>query len=123
MRIRARDVAEYVARDHGLTFDDLTGQSRRRPVARPRQVAMYAMHHICPHMSYPAISQMLGGRDHTTVMHGVQRIADLILTDDDVAQAVRRTFLHFKAASPVGIGEREFRSLCEGYSQAMREAA
>ncbi len=53
---------------------ELLGKSRRRAVAFPRQVAMYLLREETP-LSLPQIGEMLGGRDHTTVMHGYEKIA------------------------------------------------
>jgi hypothetical protein len=66
----------------------LKSASRHRKVARPRQVAMWlAKQHT--KMSFPDIGARLGGRDHTTVMHAVERIESLVLscpeTGNDIA--------------------------------------
>lgn len=122
MRIRARDVLDYVAAIHGLTHAEMTGSCRQRRFARPRQIAMYAMHHLCPHMSYPAIAQMIGGRDHTTVMHGVRRIEVFCHTNPEISDTVEKVLARFLGRSPV-ISIPAFQALCASYSQAMREAA
>lgn len=95
MRTPGREVIAYVANHFDLTVAELTGERRTRHVARPRQVAMYAMRHVCEHLSYPAIGGLLGGRDHTTVLHGVRKIGKLIETDDDIARAVSTVLSHF----------------------------
>lgn len=94
-RVSGRDVAEYVAAMHGRTLDDLASQRRTQAFARPRQIAMHCVRALCPHMSYPAIGTLLGGRDHTTVMHGDRRIADLVQRDPDIASAVASVFERF----------------------------
>lgn len=91
-RIRAHEVAEYVAAMHGRTLDDLASQRRTVAFARPRQIAMHCIKQLCPHMSYPAIGRILGGRDHSTVMHGERRIADLVQRDPETADAVAKVF-------------------------------
>jgi len=60
---------------------------------------MYAIRQLCPHMSLPAIGRMLGGRDHTTILHGVRKIEDLLPVDDRVSGEVGAVLAHF-AASP-----------------------
>lgn len=94
-RVIAREVAEYVAAQYGLTFADLCSARRTRAYARPRQLAMYAIKAMCGHMSYPAIGRLLGGRDHTTIMFGVRSIAALIQTDPDLAVVAAKVFDHF----------------------------
>lgn len=96
-RIRAHEVAEYVARMHGRTVEDLASQRRTVAYSRPRQIAMHCIRVLCPHMSYPAIGRMLGGRDHTTVIHGERRIAELVQRDPDTADAVAKVFDWFTA--------------------------
>lgn len=54
---------------HGLTVDDLTGESLLRHIARARQDAMWRLWRVGK-WSFPAIGKMLGGRDHTTIIHG-----------------------------------------------------
>ncbi|KAK0332698.1 hypothetical protein LTR94_023851 [Friedmanniomyces endolithicus] len=71
-----------VGEHFGLTHQDLTGPMRPNRIARPRQIAMYLMRNYCPHLSYPHIGRLLGGRDHTTVLHGVRKIEDLITRAD-----------------------------------------
>lgn len=70
-------IAMEVSRIRGVALNDLL--SDRRPVAivRPRQEAMYLAKTMTP-ASLPAIGRRLGGRDHTTVLHGVRKISERI---------------------------------------------
>jgi len=130
-RVNGRDVIAYVASRHDLTLKTMESQRRTRCVARPRQIAMYALRELCPHLSLPAIGRLLGGRDHTTILHGVRHISALMLHDPDVSEAVCETIGHFRAlqaqaAAPETMlvdGAMAFRALCEGYGQAMKAAA
>lgn len=99
-RITARVVADFVAERHGMTFEGLCVSSHRRSLARPRQIAMYAIRQLCPHMSLPHIGRLLGGRDHTTVLHGVRKIEDLMHTDDRIARVVDEVMVHFHVDTP-----------------------
>jgi chromosomal replication initiator protein len=58
-----------------LNFDvvALRGKSRQRPLVTARQIAMYVFRELTD-LSYPAIGRLFGGRDHTTVMHAVEKI-------------------------------------------------
>jgi chromosomal replication initiator protein len=78
-----RKVAEYF----GLKLADLHGPRRARNLARPRQVAMYLAKKLTQR-SLPEIGRRFGGRDHTTVMHAVKRIDELMATDSELASDV-----------------------------------
>lgn len=94
-RIHARTVIEFVAASYGLPPAALTGDCRRSVVVRPRQFAMYAIRQLCPHLSLNLIGRALGGRDHTTILHGVQRIEALIHTEENVLSEVLAALRHF----------------------------
>ena len=64
---------------------DITGTSRARAVARPRQMAMYLSKTLTSR-SYPEIARKLGGRDHTTVLYGVRKIEELMAVDSQIAE-------------------------------------
>lgn len=95
VRITGRAVADFVAERHGMTFERLCVTCHRRALARPRQIAMYAIRQLCPHMSLPAIGRLLGGRDHTTVLHGIRKIEELMHLNDRVAREVDEVMVHF----------------------------
>lgn len=56
-----------------FTIEDLKGKSRMRPLVTARQISMYVFREMTD-MSYPAIAREFGGRDHTTVIHAVEKI-------------------------------------------------
>lgn len=60
-----------------FTVDEIRGQSRRRPLVTARQIGMYACRELTD-LSYPAIADVFGGRDHTTVIHAVKKIETLM---------------------------------------------
>ena len=60
-----------------FTIEDLKGKSRRRPLVTARQIAMYVFRELTD-LSYPAIAREFGGRDHTTVIHNVEKIQSLM---------------------------------------------
>ena len=60
-----------------FTVDDICGQSRRRPLVTARQIGMYVCRELTD-LSYPAIAEVFGGRDHTTVIHAVRKIETLM---------------------------------------------
>jgi hypothetical protein len=103
VRITARAVADFVAERHGMTFERFCAPCTRRDQVRPRQIAMYAIRQLCPHMSFPAIGRLLGGRDHTTVFHGVKKIEALMYADNRIARAVDEVMVHFHVDTPCAV--------------------
>ncbi len=79
--ITPKTVLEVVSEFFGISLNNLTGRSRARDVAFPRQVAMYLMRDMGD-LSLPRIGEELGGRDHTTVMYACDKIAEMVETDD-----------------------------------------
>lgn len=76
-----------VAAQFGVEEDRMLSRERSREVALPRQVAMYLIREETSE-SLPRIGQALGGRDHTTVMYGYEKIADRLETDDALRRQV-----------------------------------
>lgn len=72
------DILDATAKLFGFSVDELRGASRRRPLVTARQVAMYVMRELTDY-SYPAIGREFGGRDHTTVIHAVEKISALMM--------------------------------------------
>lgn len=68
-----REMINVVADFYGLAVDDVTGKSREKRLANPRQIVMYLLREELK-MSYPAIGTELGGRDHTTAMHAHTKV-------------------------------------------------
>lgn len=77
-----------VARYYGLRPAELVSRSRARNVAFPRQVAMY-LSRTMTNASLPAIGEEFGGRDHTTVMHGCERVREQLEKDPALAATVK----------------------------------
>ena len=71
--ITAKAILDATAEMYGFAIADLIGQSRRRPLVTARQVGMYVFRELTD-FSYPAIGREFGGRDHTTVIHAVEKI-------------------------------------------------
>lgn len=61
----------------GFPVEELQGKSRRRPLVEARQISMYVFRELTD-LSYPAIARHFGGRDHTTVIHAVDKITSLM---------------------------------------------
>lgn len=72
-----QELLEEIARLLGFSVDALRGKSRQRPLVAARQEAMYVFRELTD-LSYPAIARLFGGRDHTTVIHAVEKIQRLM---------------------------------------------
>ena len=80
-------IIDTVADVYGVATDRILGRERTQTVARPRQIAMYLIREETD-ISLPQIGEVLGGRDHTTVMYGHEKICDLLERDDKVRRQV-----------------------------------
>src|SRR6056297_515677 len=83
-KITVEEIQRKVADHYSIRLSDLIGPKRVRTFARPRQVAMYLAKKLTSR-SLPEIGRRFGGRDHTTVMHGVRRIEELRQKDSQIA--------------------------------------
>lgn len=78
--VRTDDVIGAVLAYYQVTEKDLFGRQRKREIVLPRQVAMYLLREETD-SSLSEIGAVLGGRDHTTVIHGIEKIESLLETD------------------------------------------
>jgi chromosomal replication initiator protein len=76
-QITPQVILEATAKMFGFTVEELGSKSRRRPLVQARQMAMYVFRQLTDY-SYPAIAREFGGRDHTTVIHAVDKITKLM---------------------------------------------
>jgi chromosomal replication initiator protein len=72
-----KDIIEAVARFYEISLKEITGNSRRKELVGPRQIAIYLIREEL-NTSYPSIGQEMGGRDHTTAMHAYNKIRNEI---------------------------------------------
>ncbi len=72
-RITPQMILEATAASYGFSIEAICGPSRTRPLVTARQVAMYLVRNLTDY-SYPAIARVFGNRDHTTVIHAVDKI-------------------------------------------------
>lgn len=86
-KVTLDDIQKKVCEHYGIKLADLNGARRSRNLARPRQIAMYLSKRLTTR-SLPDIGRAFGGRDHTTVMHAVQKVEDLIRTDGMIADDI-----------------------------------
>ncbi|WP_126136069.1 chromosomal replication initiator protein DnaA [Tritonibacter mobilis] len=86
-KITVEEIQRKVSEYYNIRMSDIIGPKRLRSYARPRQVAMYLCKQLTSR-SLPEIGRRFGGRDHTTVMHGVRRIEELKTIDGQIAEDV-----------------------------------
>jgi chromosomal replication initiator protein len=79
-KITRADVVAAVAEHFGVTLEALRGRSRAKEIVGPRQIAMYLLREETQ-SSLLEIGQELGGRDHTTVIHGIEKVESQLQTD------------------------------------------
>jgi chromosomal replication initiator protein len=87
-------ILNTVASFYRIDVEELVGRRRSQRIVFPRQVSMYLMHEEAG-ASLSQIGQMLGGRDHTTILHGCQKIATLVEENDQLRRdlfAIRELF-------------------------------
>ncbi len=70
------NIKKSVAQYYNIRVNDLDSKSRTRSLARPRQIAMALAKELTNH-SLPEIGEEFGGRDHTTVLHAIRKVAEL----------------------------------------------
>jgi chromosomal replication initiator protein len=86
-RVKIEDIQRVVARQYNVSRADLLSSRRTANVVRPRQVAMYLAKTLTLR-SLPEIGRRFGGRDHTTVLHAVRKIENLVNSDSALAEEI-----------------------------------
>lgn len=84
-KVTVEEIQRRVSEHYNIRLSEIIGPKRVRTIARPRQIAMYLAKNMTTR-SLPEIGRYFGGRDHTTVMHGVRRIEDLRSKDPQLAE-------------------------------------
>ena len=84
-KITVEEIQRKVSEHYNIRLSDMIGPKRLRTYARPRQIAMFLSKQLTSR-SLPEIGRRFGGRDHTTVMHGVKRIEELRSQDGQIAE-------------------------------------
>ena len=85
--IEPQHILTTIAQEYGVTLADLLSHSRSQRVAFPRQIAMYLLREESD-LSLPKIGEILGGRDHTTIMYGHEKITDLLEQDKSLRRKI-----------------------------------
>ncbi|MEO8685451.1 MAG: chromosomal replication initiator protein DnaA [Devosia sp.] len=86
-RVRIEDILRIVSRHYKVPRNELLSARRSRDVVRPRQIAMFLAKALTSR-SLPEIGRRFGGRDHTTVLHSVRKVEQMIKDDVELAQEI-----------------------------------
>ena len=87
--ITAATVLEKTALHFDLKLEELVGKKRDRDIVLPRQIAMYLMHEELG-LSFPKIGTAVGGRDHTTALHSVNKIERALELDEELRAEINQ---------------------------------
>ncbi len=93
--ITPNEILKVVAAHYGIKVSDLKSKSNARPIAYPRQVAMYICKELTD-LSYPEIGKLFNNKHHSTVMYSVEKIDQLIQDDQQVARTVEMLSKQFR---------------------------
>lgn len=86
-RIRPSSVVTKTAQYFSFKPAELTGESRKAPLAHARHIAMYLLYRDLQ-LPYEQVGRVFGGRDHTTIMHAVEKITGLLKSDPTMAKTI-----------------------------------
>ena len=90
------DIQSEVSKHFNINFSDLCSKKRSRYIARPRQMAMFLCKELT-NLSYPEIGKSFGGKDHATVIHGVNKIKELSLSDKKIKNDLENLITNLKS--------------------------
>lgn len=93
--ITPAEIIKVVASHYGLKVADLKSKSNARPIAYPRQVAMYLCKQLTD-LSYPEVGKLFGNKHHSTVIYSVEKIERLKSEDPSVESTVDMLTRHFR---------------------------
>lgn len=86
-RVKIEDIQRVVSKHYNVSKQDLLSSRRTRSIVWPRQIAMYLAKSLTLR-SLPEIGRRFGGRDHTTVLHAVRKVEELVVSDEVLTQEI-----------------------------------
>lgn len=89
-RLPSAKVIEAVSKVFDVSVCDIRSDLRHKKFSMPRHVACYMMKRHCEHLSYPMIAKAVGRKDHTTAMHSIAVVDNLLRRDDELARRVSK---------------------------------
>jgi chromosomal replication initiator protein len=88
--LKPETILLVVADFYGLSVEDIRGSKRLRPLVHARHVAMYLIRDLLNNYSYPMIARIFDGRNHTTVISGVEKVKEQITHNPDMLAQVNQ---------------------------------
>ena len=88
--LKPETVLSVVADFYGLSVDEVRGAKRLRPLVHARHVAMYLIRDMLNNYSYPMIARIFDGRNHTTVISGVEKIREQLTSDPEMLSQINQ---------------------------------
>ena len=80
-------IIDVVCEHFGITLDQIKSKSRSNDIAKPRQIAMYLSKNMTD-ASLDSIGSLLGGRDHSTIIHGINKITDEYESNENIHNSI-----------------------------------
>ncbi len=94
--ITSKVIIAEVEKYFSLAAGSLVSKKRSADIALPRQIAMYVCREMLDDPSFPKIGEAFGGRDHSTVLHNVRKIASDIETDGELEKSIKEVMSNIK---------------------------
>ena len=88
--LKPETILSVVAEFYGLSVEDVRGSKRLRPLVHARHIAMYLTRDLLNNYSYPMIARIFDGRNHTTVISGVEKIKEQITSNPEVLAQINQ---------------------------------
>jgi chromosomal replication initiator protein len=88
--LKPETILQVVSDFYGLTVDEVRGSKRLRPLVHARHIAMYLIRDMLNNYSYPMIARIFDGRNHTTVISGVEKIKEQLTSNPDVLSQINQ---------------------------------
>lgn len=88
IKISPEEMITKVLKYYSLNKRQLLGEGRKGPIVKPRQILMYLLKTNLS-LPYQEVGRLIGGRDHTTVMHAVNKVSNLLSTNVDIQEDIR----------------------------------
>ena len=88
--LKPETILLVVADFYGLSVEEVRGSKRLRPLVHARHVAMYLIRDLLNNYSYPMIARIFDGRNHTTVISGVEKVKEQIASNPDMLAQVNQ---------------------------------
>ncbi len=88
--LKPETILAVVSDFYGLSVEDVRGSKRLRPLVHARHVAMYLIRDLLDNYSYPMIARIFDGRNHTTVISGVEKIKDQLAVNSELLAQINQ---------------------------------